>query len=96
MGEFKLELVPDDVEVNPRTSPMKGRLAQHNISRLRLSWGPGPEGEKCKTCLHLGFNEMRSGKRFYKCKLGANTGGPATDVKLKWNACGRWEMRGER
>lgn len=71
-------------------------LAPWNIRRLRLSWGPGPEGETCKTCRHLTVNRNPTVKTYYKCRLGAITGGPATDVRLRWPACGRWEEKGVR
>ena len=53
--------------------------------------GSGPDGETCKTCKHAYFH--RGSKRYYKCDLVRATGGPATDIRLKWPACARWEAK---
>lgn len=52
-------------------------------------WGPGPEGERCRSCRHL----VRPGanRAWPKCSLRAITRGAATDHRVTWPACGRWE-----
>jgi hypothetical protein len=49
------------------------------------------DGEKrCENCRHL-LKKSRS-RVWYKCALSPKqTGGPGTDVKLKWWACEKWE-----
>lgn len=32
-------------------------------------------------------------KRYWKCGLVKATGGPGTDIRLKWAACSRWEAK---
>jgi hypothetical protein len=55
--------------------------------------GRGPEGETCRHCRHVIANPTRSRRTFYKCrKRGAPTNGPGTDHRLKWRACGRFEV----
>lgn len=53
------------------------------------AYGFGPENTCCKTCSHL-IKRVYSGT-YYKCGLRQNTGGPATDHRINWNACGRYE-----
>lgn len=53
-------------------------------------FGPGPEGVKCKNCIHL--YGTGGNKAFLKCKLrGKATSGPATDHYAGWPACGKFE-----
>jgi len=54
-------------------------------------YGPGPEGKRCKDCLWIAG--ICKSKTYYKCKLRENTHGKATDHKLRWPACGRFEER---
>lgn len=51
--------------------------------------GSGPEGETCKTCRHHIVKEYA--KRYHKCDLTRQTGGPATDIRVNSPACKRWE-----
>lgn len=48
-----------------------------------------PRGETCKTCNHS--VAKRLGNIYWKCDLMNNTGGPGTDLRLKWPACQLWE-----
>lgn len=47
------------------------------------------EGKKCKTCKLLYVHQMSN--RFYKCRLRKFSHGPATDHKVNWPACGKYE-----
>lgn len=68
----------------------------------RLGWkatpapiGSGPPGETCKTCTSAVKLDSPSGKSWYKCSVmrWRWTGGTATDIKLKWEACKSWEPK---
>lgn len=52
--------------------------------------GSGPEGETCKSCVHLYRNEYA--KVYLKCDLMRAywTGGTATDIRAGSPACSRW------
>lgn len=50
--------------------------------------GSGPEGETCRTCKHAYC--VSYAKTYWKCGLVKATGGPGTDIRLKWAACSRW------
>ena len=50
-----------------------------------------PAGEKCGSCRHLQRSYTSPGRWFNKCALRGVTRGPATDLRLKWPACERWE-----
>jgi hypothetical protein len=57
--------------------------------------GTGPQGETCGSCQHLYRVGTRSGKSFPKCLLNRAkwTHGGATDVRVRWAACSKWEAR---
>jgi hypothetical protein len=52
--------------------------------------GPGPEGQTCKGCSHLSNTSHHSG-RFWKCDLRKVSHGRATDHKVSWPACAKFE-----
>jgi hypothetical protein len=60
-----------------KTNPMLGHC------------GLGPDGAKCATCVHLA--RIIYARTYYKCELRRNTHGPATDHRVRWPACGRYE-----
>jgi len=49
----------------------------------------GPEDKSCSQCAHRYANRM--GKTYWKCRLIKSTGGPATDLRLKWRACEKFK-----
>ena len=53
-------------------------------------YGPALDGLTCKTCAHL----FKSGQ-WWKCGLRRNTGGPATDHRVRWPACGKHKQMEE-
>jgi hypothetical protein len=53
-------------------------------------FGKGPDGAICKSCAYL-FAHQPGNKRFYKCELRNFTHGAASDHKVRWPACGRYE-----
>ncbi len=67
-----------------RTLRRKALLAKgiHPTTKLPLRSGD----ETCKTCAHAFKNY-----KFWKCDEVVTTGGPATDIRLSWPACARWE-----
>jgi hypothetical protein len=72
------ELVERTKSGTPKTNPM-----------LAFA-GAGPEGKTCASCLHL-FRVGGVAGRYYKCELRRVTGGPATDHRVRWPACSRYE-----
>jgi hypothetical protein len=48
-------------------------------------------GRTCRTCKHLLC--LPSGRRYYKCDLRKITHGPATDHRVRWKACAKYERR---
>lgn len=54
-------------------------------------YGPGPKGKQCKDCAKLIC--FAASSNFYKCRLRKVTHGKATDQKVRWAACGRFEQR---
>lgn len=52
-------------------------------------WGPGPEGAKCKTCEHL--VKWQHARTYYKCDMRRMSASGATDHRVNWRACGKYE-----
>lgn len=59
------------------------------VNPMPLHYGPGPEGKRCATCVHL--ERHAYGKTWFKCALRRNTSSTATDHRSRWPACGRYE-----
>ncbi len=57
-------------------------------------YGPGADNQTCKGCVHLRY-QSSANKRYWKCDLRKLTHGHATDHKVRWQACGRYERRTE-
>jgi hypothetical protein len=55
--------------------------------------GSGPKDETCKSCRHA--YARRFAKTYWKCDLVKETGGPGSDIRLKWKACARWKAKQE-
>ena len=55
-------------------------------------YGPGPEAKRCGDCTHIKVMGGYS-KRIYKCDLRPITGGEASDHRLKWHTCEKFEDR---
>lgn len=57
-------------------------------------YGPHPYQQTCKDCVHLRYSIQRNPKaRYWKCDLRTLTHGKATDHKVNWPACARYEKR---
>ena len=78
---------------NSITPPEQPKKADNQCIAL---YGKGPEGQTCKGCVHLRYPIQRNPKaRFWKCDLRRLTHGRATDHKVSYPACGRYEPRTE-
>jgi hypothetical protein len=62
--------------------------AAKKIEKMHVLYGVSA-GNLCMDCKHL-FCHERS-RHWYKCKLYGITGGPGTDWRVKWTACGKFE-----
>lgn len=78
---FGIDKMPVDVPTNGKAK---------NLNPCIDVYGPGPEGKTCGSCTLL--YGKRFAKTYYKCKLRKNTGGPATDHRVRWPACAKWEQ----
>lgn len=57
---------------------------------MRLVYGPGPDGKRCKTCVHL-IRKIWGDKRYLKCAYRIHINGPGTDHRAGWLACSKYE-----
>ena len=53
-----------------------------------------PVQTRCKTCRHCLRKRHRS-FRGYRCRFRRDSNGPATDHRLKWPACAKYEPKEE-
>lgn len=85
-------------EVLEPIDKLKGNTDKHKYRKAR-GWaaqpGSGPEGETCKSCKNSYIHHRQNGKNWWKCALLKPTHGAATDLRLKWTACNRWEQLDE-
>lgn len=75
--------------------PMKptGKAKRGQAKGNAAPIGSGPAGETCKSCQHSYCRSFA--KNYWKCGLVPATGGPGSDIRLKWAACSRWEAKQE-
>lgn len=60
------------------------------MRQMRARFGKRDD-RKCGNCTHF-YIHGRAG-RYFKCDLNRCSGGPGTDWKFKWPACGKFEER---
>ena len=72
-----------------RVKDGKGRLGAFKSNPLVPLYGPGPEGARCGDCVHIVAH--RYSKTYYKCDLRGDGAGPATDHRVGWQACAKYE-----
>lgn len=53
-------------------------------------YGKGPDGKRCATCKHLRVHQYAN--RYYKCDLRRMSASAATDHRVRWDACGKYEV----
>jgi hypothetical protein len=74
-----------------RTSLVAARLSAglhpHRGDKL------GPAGETCGSCKHHIVRHWAG--RYHKCRFGPDSHGPATDLRVRWPACEKWESRAQ-
>lgn len=77
-----------DLFGNEIEKPFHHKTNKKGPNPMVLGYGPGPEGKKCKSCIHLYGKRMT--KTYYKCGLRRDTNGPATDHKVNWPSCSKY------
>lgn len=68
-------------------------VADHEPNPCIALYGYGPQGEQCKTCALLFTHHV--GSKYHKCSLRRFSHSEATDHRVRWSACGKWEAKGE-
>ena len=80
----------DGYSYEPPTPTEKANEARKYRKPQEL-YGLANNGETCKTCKWCyGF---RQSKQYYKCEQWIMSHSEATDIRLKWLACGKYEKR---
>ena len=76
-----------------RSEAKRARRAKQ-IEKMHIAYGV-IDGKQCGDCANL--ITLSHAKDYHKCKLYGITGGPATDWRLRYDACGKFVQRdGER
>ncbi len=56
-------------------------------------YGAGPDGARCGDCIQ--FITKHFDKSYHKCLLRGDSNGPGTDQRVRWQACVKYEARGD-
>lgn len=66
------------------------KLLPKLILQMHARYGPTP-GKRCKTCAHLSHHDYTH--RYYKCEIYGESSSAATDWRVNYSACGKWEEK---
>ena len=84
-NQMRLPLTEEEKhELIERLQPPKLK----KLERMHSLHGLGPTDKRCGDCAHF----FAAGA-YYKCELYGITGGPGTDWRVRWQACGKFEER---
>jgi hypothetical protein len=75
-------------KTTPAIHIMRVRSGMHPMGQPLLN-DPNRPDAKCGNCIHHYINRMAND--YHKCHLVDYTGGPASDIRVKWAACNRWQ-----
>lgn len=82
----KVDLFGNEVK---EATTIKNKSGSFNFNPCIPIYGPGPTGTRCKSCKFLVRKQYS--KNYYKCELRGDTNGPATDHRVNWPSCGKYE-----
>jgi hypothetical protein len=60
------------------------------LETMHTRYGSMP-GKRCGDCIHFRVDRGHA-RTYFKCALYGITNGSATDWRVKWQACGKWEQ----
>ena len=82
--------------ITPPPATLRGYRARNAAAlaagRHPLTNYPLLEGHTCRECAYCVLRGMVAGC-YWKCRKGPITGGPATDLRVRWPACTLFEVR---
>lgn len=84
---FGVPRSPDEMRADRRAA-----RERKLVGALRMLHGPGPEGARCGGCTNL-YAHGGARRKYWKCRLGPFSHGPATDWRHQWAACGKFTPR---
>lgn len=80
-----------DLDAYPAPSPVPALSKREKFAlklvRMHARHGKGPEGRQCQECAHFTQQGGVAGT-YFKCQQYGVTGGPGTDWRARWPACG--------
>ena len=72
--------------------PIEVKQKPANPNPCITAFGEGPPGQTCKGCVHLRY-PLGFATRHWKCDRRTLTHGKATDHKVSYPACAKYEKR---
>jgi len=78
--------------------PIRTPVEIESVNPCVRLYGAGLVDTTCKDCVHLRYRvgpDVNPNARHWKCDLRKVTNGPATDHKVRWPSCARYEKRTE-
>ena len=87
MTEFALVFGdPESIERARRKAQKSSRHA-----KMLATFGAGPDGAVCGDCKQ--FVRWRYANTYFKCTVAGVSHGTATDWRVRWTACGKFEAK---
>jgi hypothetical protein len=83
---FGIDRIPEPWSAGRNTDRNKDGSMKNNPM---LSYGPGPEGKRCKDCSHL--TAYSYARTYHKCDLRRVSSSAVTDHRVNWPSCARFE-----
>ena len=95
----KKSVVPDPsvslLSADATAALLEQNPAAANLNPMVRKYGFGAEGKRCQTCRFC-FGRKFS-KTYYKCEHFQPGRGAVSDIRVRWDACGKYEAQtGER
>ncbi len=87
MKDMQLDIFGGATPIEELPKPTSGR----KYKTMQRIYGT-TEGKTCKTCRHL-LRQHWNKRNYYKCELWYISSSEATDIRLKNQACGRYEKK---
>ena len=87
MKDMQLDIFGGATPIEELPEPISGR----KYKTMQRIYGT-TVGKTCKTCSHL-LRQHWNERNYYKCELWYISSSEATDIRLKNQACGRYEEK---
>lgn len=84
-----LDLFGNEMPLQKSNESLKNKNGSLKYNPCIDAYGAGPIDKKCKHCKHLFYKSY--GKKYFKCSFRKNTNSPASDHKVNFPSCSKFE-----